>query len=86
MTSVQEYFEEAFPSVVSYFSEYDLGELDGMPLDSNCGKHCKRAIDRGKAFDDLIQEGHGMFYTCYERSTKEIAHIVVDLCNLYIGG
>lgn len=86
MPSVQKYFEDAFPSVVSEFSEYDMKELDGMPIDSVCGEACKTAIDQAKALDNLIREGHGIYYYTQAPHTLAIARVAVDLCNLYICG
>lgn len=84
--NVREYFEQAFPAHF-YPSHFDArGILEPMPLDSNCGDDCKVAIDRAKALDDLIREGHGSYYPSYETQTRAIAQVAADLCSLYICG
>lgn len=83
--NVRQYFEAAFPSH-SYKQARDTADLESMPLESNCGDTCKTAIDRAKALDDLIREGHGPFYPEYARETNAIANVAVNLCGLYICG
>ena len=83
--NVREYFEAAFPGH-PYEQSRDAGDLESMPLDSICGDACKVAIDRAKALDDLIREGHGPFYPNHAEETRAIANIAVNLCGLYICG
>ena len=83
--NVREYFETAFPDQ-SYIDPTASADLESMPLDSTCGEACKIAIDRGKALDDLILEGHGPFYPNHSHETKAISQAVLGLCLLYICG
>lgn len=83
--TVRDYFEAAFPNH-PYEQLRDSHDLESMPLDSVCGEACKTAIDRAKALDDLIREGHGPFYPNHEFETRAIANIAVNLCGLYICG
>lgn len=84
--NVRQYLEQAFPRH-RYESPRQIGPLESMPLDSNCGDDCKKAIDRAKALDDLIAEGHGEYYeTHHSNETQCISAIAADLCLLYICG
>lgn len=83
--NVREYFEATFPDH-SYNQDRDAADLESMPLDSPCGETCKVAIDRAKALDDLIRDGHGPFYPRHAYETHAISQIAVDLCGLYICG
>lgn len=83
--NVKEYFEKAFPAH-SYQLSRDPDDLASMPLDSPCGDDCRKAIDKAKALDDLIREGHGRFYPNHHLETLAIGNIAVNLCGLYICG
>lgn len=84
--NVRTYLETAFPKHC-YKDRSQLNDLEGMPLDSNCGDDCKIAIDRAKAFDDLIRDAHGPYYeTNHAKETQAISTIAMNLCLLYICG
>lgn len=83
--NVRDYFENAFPNH-AYDQVRDSLDLASMPLDSTCGDACKIAVDRAKALDDLILDGHGDFYPNHDAETCAIANIAVRLCGLYICG
>lgn len=84
--NVRQHLETAFPKHC-YKDRSQLEDLESMPLDSVCGESCRIAIDRAKALDDLIREGHGPFYeTNHTKETQAISTVAMNLCLLYICG
>lgn len=84
--NVRQYLEQSFPKHC-YKDRSELNDLESMELDCVCGEACRTAIDRAKALDDLIRDGHGPYYeTHHAKETQSISTIAVKLCLLYICG
>ena len=81
MTNVLELIRTTFADCA--IARESIRELEQMPLASNCGADCKRAIEAAQPLVDLIRAGHGPYAP---EHVQPLCDTVVSLCLLYICG
>lgn len=83
------------PNVADYFtailgrdpSPENVEELNAMPLESNCGAECKRAIDAGQAFRKSVIDAYGdEESTFYPEKAEQVRALTEEVCRVFITG
>lgn len=88
MMTVRQYFEATFPGHV-YAELRDPTDLESMPLDSNCGDDCRKAIDASKRLLKHVAAAYGDRPDDHPRGhalRQSIGAAVVEVLGCYICG
>lgn len=80
--TVLDYFRTHYPDH-AFAQPRDAGDLQSMPLDSNCGETCKEAIDASLAFRAHVRAAYGETHKGYD---KALADMLVEVLGVYICG
>lgn len=75
-TNVRQYFEEVFPDP-TYPHDDDAECFEDMPLDSVCGRDCKKAIRAAELMRVQIEAAFGDLYPEFFINLREMTARVV---------
>jgi hypothetical protein len=83
--NVYSYFSTVFGEALAHdvIDSDQREDLESMPLDSNCGEDCKKAIDRAHEFSQSIYNAYGQWN---EGHFHEVLNIAVKTCLVFICG
>jgi hypothetical protein len=79
--NVKQYLEKDFPN--PRYGHGDEQALESMPLDSNCGSDCKKAIDAARKMRRSIEMAYGDDRPDY---IIQLRDMTIDVCRIFITG